>query len=307
MNNLIYKIKNKLFRFSKESLKIKRPTYDELTKYKSFNRVSDNKFILSFGAGRCGQNWFAKIFNSHSNWIGTCERFADLEAFYRFISYYNLPIDKESFFKIIELASKRDMAKYKNTLIGSPYFSFGLEQLCRRLNPNYLFFHLRSPILSVESFHRKGWYLNSNKFLSNKIPRIDLSINLHRNFSRIIPNNDYFNEWIKLTEIGKITWFWASINKAIINDFNKIDNIEKFIFKLEDIDQNYEFYLRICSKFKFDNVMNKREFYNVINKAPNKGPIDKYRYKDWNNLEKKEFQYIIDKIFPNYENIKTTI
>ena len=111
MNTLIYKIKNKLFRFSKEASKLKRPTYDELMKYKSFNRSSNNKFILSFCAGRCGQNWFSKIFNSHSNWIGTSERFADFEAFYRYISYYNLPIEKEGVFQLLELATNRDLAK----------------------------------------------------------------------------------------------------------------------------------------------------------------------------------------------------
>ena len=307
MNNLIYKIKNKLFRYSKEALKIKRPSYDELIKFKSFDRNSDNKIILSFGAGRCGQNWFAKIFNSHSNWIGTCERFSELEAFYRFITYNNLPIDKESIFKLIEMASNRDIAKYQNTFIGSPYFSFGLEELSKRLNPNYLFFHLRNPVKSVESFHRKGWYLNSHEFLENKMPAMDLSINLKRSFSRIIPNDDYFNEWIKLTTIGKITWFWATNNKAIMENFNKIQNIEKFIFKLEDIDQNYDFYQRLSSRFNFSNIMNKKNFNNIIYKAPNRGPADKYRYKDWSDLEKKEFQIVIDKIFPNYEKIKTDI
>ena len=53
--------------------------------------------------------------------------------------------------------------------------------------------------------------------------------------------------------------------------------------------------------------MSKKKFYNVINKAPNKGPEDKYRYKDWSNLEKKEFENITDKIFPHYNDIKTNI
>ena len=101
MDKLFYKIKNKIFRFSKEASKIKKPSYDELLKYKSFSRARNNKLILGFGAGRCGQNWFAKIFNSHPNWIGTCERFSEFEAFYRYITYYDLPIDKESFLNFL--------------------------------------------------------------------------------------------------------------------------------------------------------------------------------------------------------------
>ena len=108
-------------------------------------------------------------------------------------------------------------------------------------------------------------------------------------------------------KIGKIAWFWATINKATFNDLNEIKNLDKYIFKLEDIDKNYDFYLRLSSKFNFKNIMNKKNFYNVVNKAPNKGPTDKYKYKDWNNLEKKEFENIKEEIFPNYENIKTDI
>ena len=53
--------------------------------------------------------------------------------------------------------------------------------------------------------------------------------------------------------------------------------------------------------------MSEKEFYNIINKAPNKGSNYKYNYKDWNDLEKKEFGNIIDRIFPYYQDIKTNI
>ena len=142
MNNLIYRIKNKFFRISKEFAKINRPTYNELIKYQNFKKNNDNKLALGFGAGRSGQNWFSKIFNSHPNWIGTCERFADYEAFYRYVSYYDLKINKDGFFNLIELASKRDMAKYQNSFISSPYLSFGVKELTEKLKPNYIFFKI---------------------------------------------------------------------------------------------------------------------------------------------------------------------
>lgn len=306
MKTLIYKIKNKLFRYSKEAAKLRRPSTEELMKYKSFQRTRDNKFMLSFGAGRCGQNWFAKIFNSHTNWIGTCERFSDYEAFYRYISYYNLPIDKEGVFKIFELASNRDMANYQNTFIASPYLSFGVEELYKRLNPDHLFFHIRNPVKSVESFYRKGWYLNYDN-LTIDSPLIDTSESLKRKFSRIVPENDFLNEWLKLTRIGKLAWFWSTINKAIFYDLNKLEDIDKSFIRLEDVDQNYENYEKLFDKFNFQKKMTKRQFYNVINKAPNIGPNDKYEYKNWNNLEKKEFESIITRIFPFYDTIKTNI
>lgn len=309
MDSLLYKIRNKLFRFSKEAQKIKRPSYEELLNYKSFIKKDNNKFILSFGSGRCGQNWFAKIFNSHPNWIGTCERFSDFESFYRYISFYNFNIDKENFFEIFQLACNRDMSKYQNTLIASPYFAFGVEELYEKLNPDYLIFNLRDPINSVESFFVKGWYLDYEKGLNNnqKSPTINVTNNLIRAFSRIVPTEEFYNEWLSLTRVGKITWFWAITNKEIFNSLKKIENTNKLFFKLKDIDQNYDFYQNIASKFNFENKMTKKNFYNVINKAPNKGPLDKYEYNNWTKKEKKEYHSLIEKIFPYYDNIQTNI
>ena len=98
---------------------------------------------------------------------------------------------------------------------------------------------------------------------------------------------EFFKEWLDLTRIGKLAWFWATINKAIYDDFDKIKNINKSFIRLEDVDQNYEIYEQLFNKFNFENKMTKKQFYNVINKAPNRGPNNKYEYKDWNNLEKK--------------------
>jgi hypothetical protein len=306
MNKLIYKIKNRFFRMTKESNKQKKQNYEELIKYKNFIRKINNNFVLSFGAGRSGQNCFSKIFNIHQNWIGTCERFADYEAFYRYISYYNLPIDKQNFFNLLELSSNRDMAKYQNTFISSPYFGFGVEELYKKLKPNYLIFNIRNPIDSIQSFYQKGWYLNYNDFINNS-PSIDITNNLYRSFSRIIPKDDYLNEWSKLTRIGKLTWFWTTINKTIYNSFIKIQNVEKLFVKLEDVDQNYEMYEKLSERFNFKKKLKKKSFENVLIKSSNFEFDYAYEYKDWSKIEKKEFVSIIEKNFQDYDKIKTII
>ena len=131
--------------------------------------------------------------------------------------------------------------------------------------------------------------------------------NLRHNFSRILPKDDYFNQWLKLTRIGKITWFWSIINKSIFDDFQKIINVEKLFIRLEDVDQNYDIYQKLSEKFDFQGKMNKQRFYDVINKAPNKGFNKKYKYKDWNKIEKQEFENIVGSFFPHYDRIKTNL
>ena len=73
------------------------------------------------------------------------------------------------------------------------------------------------------------------------------------------------------------------------------------------MNQNYDNYLKLSDNFKFKNLMKKREFYNVINKAENKEFHHKYEYKNWNDKEKKEFEKIINNLFPYYDEIKTNI
>jgi hypothetical protein len=307
MNKFTYRIKNRLFGFSNEAKKIRRPGYEELMKYQNFQRKENNNLALSFGSGRSGQNWFSKIFNSHSNWVGTCERFADYEAFYRYVCYYNLSIYKDEFFNLIQLSFKRDMAKYQSSFISSPYLSFGVEELTNKLKPNYIFFNIRNPAQTVESLYSKGWYLHYDNQKKIKSPSIDISDSQYRSFSRIIPKDEFLDEWLKLSRIGKITWFWSTINKAIYDGFNKVQNVNKIFVKLEDVDQNYNIYEKLSKKFNFENTMTKNQFYNVINKAPNNDTNKKYEYKNWNDLEKREFKKIVNNVFPYYDEIKTTI
>ena len=307
MNNFFYKIKNKFFDFSSEAKKLRRPTYDELIKYQNFQRKDNNVLALSFGAGRSGQNWFSKIFNSHPNWVGTCERFADYEAFYRYICYYNLPISKNGFIDLIELSSKRDMAKYQNSFISSPYLSFGIEELTNRLKPNSIFFNIRNPIKTVESLYNKGWYQNFNNQKEINSPLIDITDSQYRSFSRIIPKGEYLKEWISLSRIGKITWFWSTVNKTIYDNFNNIQNIDKYYVKLEDVNQNYDIYEKLSKKFNFKNKMTESQFYKVLNKTPNNDTKLNHVYRNWNNVEKKEFENIIKSTFPYFDNISTNI
>lgn len=308
MKNLAYKLKNFLFKFTKESRKFKRPSYTELRLYKEFIKTHKNKLILSFGAGRSGQNWFSKIFNSHDNWIGSSERFADYEAFYRYITYYNLPVNKKGFFDLIELSANRDMSLYQNSFIASPYWSFGMEEITNKIKPDFIMYNIRSPIKTIESFYKKGWYKDLEIHNIKDSPIIDITNNQYRSFSRIIPRKkEYINEWYNLTRIGKITWFWCEINKSLYFDFNNKINTNKFIIKLKDVDQNYDAYLKLSEKFNFQPIMKKKQFLDIINKAPNKGSMNKHFYKNWSKTEKKEFENIIRENFPFYDTMKTNL
>ena len=305
LNKSIYTFKQVIFNLSNEKKKIRRPNYNELIKYQNFKKKGSNKLVLSFGAGRSGQNWFSKIFNSHYDWIGTCERFADFEAFYRFVCYYKLPINRDGFLNLVDLASKRDMAIYQNSFISSPYFSLGVSELTKFLKPDYIFFNIRNPIQTVESLHNKGWYKYLGDLKKIKSPSINISDSQYRSFSRIVPNNEFLDKWTSLTRIGKIAWFWAEMNNKILLDFKKLKKVKKYYVKLEDFNQNYFLYEKLFEEFKFKNKLTKEQFLNIINITPNNDTSYLYKYNNWNHKEKKDFEMIINDFFPNYDEIKT--
>ena len=141
----------------------------------------------------------------------------------------------------------------------------------------------------------------------NNSPSIDITNSLYRSFSRIIPKDDYLDEWYKLSRIGKLTWFWTTTNRAIYSSFNKIKNVEKLFVKLEDVDQNYEMYEKLSERFNFKKKLKKKSFENVLTKSPNFEFDYAYKYKDWRKIEKKEFESIIEKNFQDYDKIKTII
>jgi len=97
------------------------------------------------------------------------------------------------------------------------------------------------------------------------------------------------------------------MNRAIYDDFYKIQNIDKFYVKLEDVNQNYDVYKKLSRKFNFENLMSESQFYNVLNQTPNNDPNLNYVYKNWSKIEKKEFDNIINNNFPHYDKINTNI
>ena len=72
-----------------------------------------------------------------------------------------------------------------------------------------------------------------------KSPLFDITNNQYRSFSRIIPKDDFLEEWLSLSRIGKIAWYWSTINKSIKDDFDKIQNTKKYFVKLSDVDQKF--------------------------------------------------------------------
>ena len=76
------------------------------------------------------------------------------------------------------------------------------------------------------------YFDNKNK---TKSPLIDISESQYRSFSRIIPNDEFLEKWMTLSRIGKITWFWSTMNKLIYDDLTNQNNETIFSKSIDKI------------------------------------------------------------------------
>jgi len=263
---------------------------------------------LGFGTGRCAMRWMNKIFIFHDNCNGGCERLRDFESFIRFVDWNKLPIDLSGIYKMLQNSIQTDWKTAGISFLSSPYFSFSINSLVDRLRPDVLFHNLRQPEKVINSMYLKGWY-GGEHFWDNK----DMAPGLqpytidfiHRALGHILPKAEEWEEWLSWTQIGRIAWFYQTTNNAIYNAFREIQGVEKWTIKLEDFDQNYEYYLLLAETFGLKPVLTPEVFYSLKGKMKNRG-VKRRSVDDWSRREKNDFETVMARFPDVYSLVKTT-
>jgi hypothetical protein len=86
----------------------------------------------------------------------------------------------------------------------------------------------------------------------------------------------------------------------IFEQINTIDSIPIWIFKLEDADQNYEYYLKLVQRFRLMPTLNKGRFLAIKERSVNSYENNKY---NWTSLECDEW----DQYSKEFRNIYPTL
>jgi hypothetical protein len=278
------------------------------TNKRKINKTNE-KIIFSFSSGRSGQRWLNDVFLSHSNCSGGAERLREFEAFYRYATWNKLDIDNKGFYDYYANLIKNDLAIADISLNSSPYFAFGLDEINRIFSPDYLLYIIRDPMKVVSSLVSKGWYKEgiikgNNTYTCGVQPQ--LSKLLHHSFGRIVPRSmDELSAWNKLTQVGKVSWYYSTINSHILSKINN-NRQKSWIIKLEDIDQNYDYYREVlCPEFGLHSVMSKTKYHSLKHGMINKGTREN-KSKNWNQKELDEFYYYTSDFIKKMEKINTS-
>src|SRR5262249_57199298 len=96
---------------------------------------------------------------------------------------------------------------------------------------------VRSAAETVASFAVRGWFLNPCARQDPSLPPSYREGEEPRHFlGRNIPHGVEFERWTRLTQIGRLSWFWQARNRAILEQFRRLPASHCRLERLEDLD-----------------------------------------------------------------------
>ncbi len=270
--------------------------------YDNLIHQKNKRFFLGVTIGRSGTRWHSEIFSGHNNAIGACERYRDAEVFYRYVKWNKLNIDIQGVINITKDSIVQDWKSYDISFVTSPFLSHDILYLYEVLKPEYIIWGVNDPKFTVSSFYNKGWYKEDVvRADDDLINGFQPTLTLFHNFSRLVPRGKEFEEWKQLTRIGKISWLYGKVNMEIYNDIIKIPKDHVFIFKLEEADQNYEYYLQYAEKFGLNSLLNKKQFLSIKKRTVRRSHNIQF---EWSKKEKLEFEKYTNEFYQIYKSLK---
>lgn len=272
------------------------------------------KLILGTFVARSGTRWLCDIFSSHDNVTGSVERFMEAETFFRYVNYHSLPIDLSGVYALLKQGIIDDWKNNDLSVVFSPFFSHGLQQLAENLKPKQFILAITEPKFVVQSLYNKGFF-KENYFYNNKDKVIGFQPHVGTKsshfFGRVIPSGIDYEYWSHLSRIGKISWWCNKIISDIYMQITKIDKSKVFIFDLAVADQNYKYYCNLAKQFNLLPKMSEQDFLSLKEKTVKKSDNLPHQ---WSTKENEEFENetiswheIYKKMKTNYQNFNTNL
>ncbi len=266
-------------------------------------KESGKRLILCITVGRSGTRWLKDIFAAHANVVGSCERNAIAESFYRYVKWNKLPIDTQNIIELTKADIIDDWHSADISLVVSPYFSHDFVSLFNELKADKVIWGVNDARFTVSSFYNKGWYLDEVMRKDHNLAigfQPAFQERLNHFFGRVVPTDPFYQEWKSLTRIGKISWFYNNVNMEIYRSTRQLSKEKLWIFKLEEADQKYDYYLKIAKGFGLRPILSKKRFLSLRQKTVKKS--DNVR-REWSEQEEKEFKKYTSKFRKIYKNL----
>ncbi|HVK11541.1 MAG TPA: hypothetical protein VM597_22410 [Gemmataceae bacterium] len=240
------------------------------------------------GTGRCGTTFLAEAAGREPDVAASHERLRLGATFHMYCQWHRLPVDHEGFLRDREDAIRADLATRPFSFESSALISHSLEPLFERFRPRFLLL-VRSPAETVASFAVRGWFLKpAARSDTSRPPSYREGEEPRHFFGRIIPHGAEFDRWLGLTQIGKLAWFWAARNGAILDQFGRLPAAHSRVQRLEELD--FAGYRSVAEFFGWRPQLDADTFAELARTRPNAGPNVPRRFPEWTATEAAEFE-----------------
>jgi hypothetical protein len=224
------------------------------------------------GTGRCGTHLVAELLDREPSVVARHEADPLADAFARWCAWRRLPFDAGGLVARKRRAIESAGAVYVEA---SAYLSLSSAPLADAFDSRFVAL-VRDPADTVNSLWVKGWYDPDRP-----------PIELHHPYSRLTPRGDELERWQALTRIGKLAWFWRSLNERMLAELDLLPRERRLVLCLEELD--YRTYWRLATFVGIAPALSPAAFAAVCARRPGAGPTHR-DVSSWSRVERAEFR-----------------
>lgn len=241
------------------------------------------------GTGRCGTTFITELLGLEPEIAASHERLRLAACYHMFCKWHGIPADGEGFLADRDAAVSNDLTSHRISFEASALLSHSIAELYERFDARFVLL-VRRPDACVASFAVRGWFLEPIAWRDrSKPPTIPDGANPRHFFGRNLPRgNDEFERWSKLTQLGKLGWFWTARNRAIVDQFAALPPARRNWLRLEDFD--YPRYLALGEFLGYRPTVTAERYRELAASRPNTGPNQPLALADWPEQGIREFE-----------------
>ena len=248
----------------------------------------NKRVCFAIGTGRCGTQFLYKLLAKEPTIASHHERHPLSDTFERYCRWNQLPVDQAGFLATKQAGIETDLAHHKISFEASAYLSLSLAALYEYFDARFVFL-IRSPHKVVNSYLQKDWYAHKHyhENLQKASGYQPGMAEPHHSFSRMVPRGEEAQDWSDMTRVGKLAWFWRTLNQQILEQLESLPSENYRIIRIEDFD--YSKYLELADFIGYPPEVSEDLFLKLTASRPNR-LFPRRQVRDWTGQERAEFE-----------------
>ena len=169
-----------------------------------------------------------------------------------------MPIDHEGFLQTKGEEIQQDWHQSSLSFEASSYLSWSINELYDRFKSKFILIVSR-PDRLINTYLGQGWY--EQPFVrdqADRPPSFHGCSKFHQFLARIAPSGRFYGHWSRMSRIGKLAWYWNTLNASVIDQFRSLPKRYYKIVRIEDF--TYDKYLEIATLLGFKPTISRQEF-----------------------------------------------